>query len=43
MNPIITKIRKALEENTDEKILDSSHRYFKEGEEAKIYGVGMQS
>jgi 3-methyladenine DNA glycosylase AlkD len=39
---VITAIRQALKDCVDEKTLKSSSRFFKEGEEALIYGVGMK-
>jgi len=39
---VITEIRQALKICVDEKTLKSSNRYFKEGEEALVYGVGMK-
>jgi len=39
---VITEIRQALKICVDEKTLKSSSRYFKEGEEALVYGVGMK-
>jgi len=39
---IITEIRQVLKDCVDEKTLKSSNRYFKEGEEALVYGVGMK-
>lgn len=39
---IITEIRQILQDNIDEKTLKSSGRFFKEGEKALVYGVGMK-
>jgi len=39
---IITEIRQTLKDSVDEKTLKSSNRYFKEGEQALVYGVGMK-
>jgi len=38
----ITAIRQALKDCVDEKTLQSSSRFFKEGETALVYGVGMK-
>jgi len=38
---IISEVRQALKSSADKKTLESSNRFFKEGEEAKIYGVKM--
>ncbi|MDR2148782.1 MAG: DNA alkylation repair protein [Tannerella sp.] len=38
---VITKIREALKNRADEKALQSSAHFFKEGEEALVYGVKM--
>jgi len=38
---VITEIRQILKDSVDEKALTSSHRFFKEGEEALVYGVRM--
>ena len=38
---IIKEIRQTLKDNIDEKTLNSSKRFFKEGEQAKVYGVRM--
>jgi len=39
---IVSEIRQALKECTDDKALKSSNRYFKEGEAPLVYGVGMK-
>ena len=39
---VVTEIRQVLKECSDEKTLKSSSRFFKEGEEALVYGVGMK-
>jgi len=39
---IITEIRQLLKDSVDEKILESSNRYFKEGEKPLVYGVGVR-
>jgi len=39
---ILTEIRQVLKDCADEKTRQSSSRYFKEGEEALVYGVSMQ-
>ena len=39
---VVTEIRKTLKECVDEKVIKSSKRYFKEGEEPLTYGVGMK-
>jgi hypothetical protein len=39
---IIAGIRQALIDCMDEKTLQSSNRYFKEGEQPLVYGVGMK-
>ena len=39
---VITAIRQALKDCVDEKTLQSSSRFFKEGETALVYGVGMK-
>ncbi|MDR1585514.1 MAG: DNA alkylation repair protein, partial [Prevotellaceae bacterium] len=38
---IITEIRQALKDCADEKTRQTSSRFFKEGEEALVYGVKM--
>jgi hypothetical protein len=40
-NQIVEDIRRALEDSIDKKALASSKHFYKEGEEAKVYGVRM--
>ncbi|MDR2918411.1 MAG: DNA alkylation repair protein [Tannerella sp.] len=37
----IIDLRQTLKDNVDEKVLESSKRYYKEGEEARVYGIKM--
>ncbi len=41
MKTITERIWQALRDAVDEKTLSTSHKFFKEGEHAKVYGVGM--
>jgi len=41
METILEQVRQILKDSIDEKTLNTSQRYFKEGEQAKVYGVKM--
>ncbi len=41
MNGIISRIRRALQEAADKKTIETSHRFFREDECAKVWGVKM--
>lgn len=38
---LLKDLRQTLKDNVDEKVLESSKRYYKEGEEARVYGIRM--
>ncbi len=42
METLLNQIRQELQDNSDEKTLSLSNHFFKENEQAKVYGVGMK-